>query len=57
MEVLNTLAYYNTVSITAAKSFIVQAPVVEGWIQTHNLIFTTKFATGAGQNNDKLKPV
>jgi hypothetical protein len=26
MEVANTLAYYNTVTITAAKSFIVQAP-------------------------------
>jgi hypothetical protein len=26
MEVANTLAYYNTATITAVKSFIVQAP-------------------------------
>jgi hypothetical protein len=27
MEVANTLAYYNMATITAVKSFIVQAPV------------------------------
>ncbi len=27
MEVANTLAYYDTATITAVKSFIVQAPV------------------------------
>jgi hypothetical protein len=27
MEVANTLAYYNTATITTKKSFIVQAPV------------------------------
>jgi hypothetical protein len=26
MEVANTLAYYNTATLTALKSFIVQAP-------------------------------
>ncbi len=29
MEVPNTLAYYDTATITAVKSFIVQAPGVE----------------------------
>jgi hypothetical protein len=28
MEVANTLAYYDTATITAVKSFIVQAPEV-----------------------------
>ncbi len=30
MAIANTLAYYNTVTITAVKSFIVQAPEVPG---------------------------
>ncbi len=30
MEVANTLAYYNTATITAVKSFIVQGP---GWLK------------------------
>ena len=32
MEMVNTLAYYDTATITAVKSFIIQAPVV-----THSL--------------------
>jgi hypothetical protein len=35
--VANALAYYDTATITAVKSFIVQAPGVRGGIQTHNL--------------------
>ena len=29
MEVASTLAYYNMATITAVKSFIVQAPVIQ----------------------------
>jgi hypothetical protein len=33
MEVANTLAYYDTATITAVKSFIVQAPGWQTWLE------------------------
>ena len=38
MEVANTLAYYNTATITAVKSFIVQAPAYQKVIYSHLLV-------------------
>jgi len=35
--VANTLPYYDTATITTVKSFIVQAPGVNGRLQTLNL--------------------
>ena len=41
MEVANTLAYYDTATITAVKSFIVQAPA-EGFPGANPIkLFTT----------------
>jgi hypothetical protein len=49
MEVANTLAYYDTATITAVKSFIVQAPEVKLLNYFLNSFIRTKLVIPSGR--------